>query len=85
MTHIRKLELMELGVYALAGFAAVLLVTILLPSCGPLADPGVARYAALQADCIDHAKTRQEADNCRDAVKAAYGRFDAGTKDAAHE
>ena len=84
MNEVRRLEIMELGVYALAGLAAVCLVTILLPGCDALPDPNVARYEALQMECIEKATTRQQADDCRDAVKAQFGRLDAG-KDAHHE
>lgn len=52
---------------------------LVMTSCGADTQPAadVTTYEAEQAACVEKAATRQEADDCRDAVKRRFGR-DAG-------
>lgn len=67
------LPLLTLGIFAV----------LLMHGCGasvptPAQQAVVLRYEAEQLACVADAGTKEEADACRDKVKAAYGRNDAG-------
>lgn len=54
------------------------LMLLVLASCAGERD--VVDYGAEQAQCVNAAHTREEADACRARVKAAHGRLDGGVE-----
>lgn len=68
-------------IYAwLAVVSTTIAVFILVFSGCASAKPELAGYAAEQTACVELAKSRTEADECRAKVKAKYGRLDGGVE-----
>lgn len=61
----------------LALLGALFILAHQCTACTPVAGENARTagdYEAAQLACVDHAKTREEADACRCTVKAQYGR-----------
>ena len=60
---------------------AVVLMALALSACSSVkSDVAEAAYLGQQLSCVDESPTKSAADECRAAVKAKWGRLDAGAE-----
>lgn len=71
-------DLIDLAMSGLLCGCIVVASSFVLNCCSAPSGRVAAEYASEQMLCIEKAATREEADRCRDAVKAKY-------RDAGHE